>query len=225
MQHHSIHSISLNSKWPALILGHKWRNFMVKKPVQKAAASVKKSAAKAKAKPAVKNVSNTATDVADSAHKVLLAGVGAAQRFQAEAVKAYGAIATQVTSQAETLRAMSSDVAAAIAKKTSSFAKDGQKMQAQAQAVAMEKAEAAAKEMKNFAAKSEKSFKSNVEHALNTTVANAREGVTKLEHVFEARVAKTLNTFGVPSSQNIKELQARMADLQKALTQLKRKQA
>ncbi len=200
---------------------------MVKKTVQKTVASVKTSAAKTKAKatPVAKNVTSGATDVADSAHRVLLAGVGAAQRFQAEAVKAYGAIATQVTTQAESLRAMSSDVAAAIAKKTTSFAKDGQKMQAQAQAVAMEKAEAATKEMKNFAAKSEKSFKSNVEHALNTTVTNAREGVTKLEHVFEARVAKTLNTFGVPSSQNVKELQARMADLQKALTQLKRKQA
>ena len=204
---------------------------MVKKPVQKATATIKSAAskAKAKAKPAVnktaKNTGNAATDVADSAHKVLLAGMGAAQRLQAEAVKAYGALATQVSSQAETLRTMSSDVAAAIAKKTTSFAKDGQKMQAQAQAVAMEKAEAAAKEVKNFAAKSEKSFKSNVEHALNATVANAREGVTKLEHVFEARVAKTLNTFGVPSSQNVKELQARMADLQKALTQLKRKHA
>lgn len=58
---------------------------------------------------------------------------------------------------------------------------------------------------------------------MNTVMANAKDGVTKLEHVFETRVAKTLNTFGVPSAQNVRELQARMADLQKALNQLNKR--
>jgi hypothetical protein len=47
--------------------------------------------------------------------------------------------------------------------------------------------------------------------------------VTRLEHVFETRVARTLNTFGVPSAKNVRELQTRMADLQKALNQLNRR--
>jgi hypothetical protein len=41
--------------------------------------------------------------------------------------------------------------------------------------------------------------------------------------VFETRVARTLNTFGIPSSQNVRELQMRMADLQKALNQLNKR--
>ncbi|MBI3715065.1 MAG: phasin family protein, partial [Betaproteobacteria bacterium] len=55
--------------------------------------------------------------------------------------------------------------------------------------------------------------------------AQTREGVTRLEHVFEARVAKTLNTFGVPSAKEVRELQARMGDLQKALNQLNKRYA
>ena len=54
-------------------------------------------------------------------------------------------------------------------------------------------------------------------------LASAKEGVTRLEQVFEARVAKTLNTFGVPSSQNVRQLQSRMTELQKALGQLNKR--
>ena len=80
-----------------------------------------------------------------------------------------------------------------------------------------------AKEVKAFAAKSEKTFARNIKGTVNSTAANAKEGISKLEHVFEARVAKTLNTFGIPSSQNVRELQVRMADLQKALNQLNKR--
>ena len=86
-----------------------------------------------------------------------------------------------------------------------------------------QKAIEVSKEIKALAAKSQKAFKKNVKSTVNTTMANAKDGITKLEHVFEARVAKTLNTFGIPSSQNVRELQARMAELQRALVQLNKR--
>ena len=92
-------------------------------------------------------------------------------------------------------------------------------MQAQAEAKARE----VAKEVQAFAAKSQKALKKNVTGTINATTANAKEGITRLEQVFEARVARTLNTFGIPSAQNVRELQARMSDLQKALTQLNKR--
>ena len=105
--------------------------------------------------------------------------------------------------------------------------KEGKKVQGHAAAVAQAKAAEVAKEVKAFAKKSEKTFKQNIERTLTTSMANAKQGatqaVTQLEHIFENRVAKTLNTFGIPSSQNVRELQARMAELQKALNQLNKR--
>jgi hypothetical protein len=153
------------------------------------------------------------------ARKVYLAGLGAVERVQGEALKVYGTIARE----AERLTEMTTEAAQTLAKKAGVYVKEGQKLQAEAVAAAETKARATAKEVKLFARKSEKQFKQNVGRTVSSTVANAREGVTKLEHVFEARVAKTLNTFGVPSAQNVRELQARMADLQKALNQLNKR--
>jgi hypothetical protein len=118
---------------------------------------------------------------------------------------------------------MTTQAAETLASKTGAFVREGQKLQAQAAKTAQAQAAVTAKEVKAFARKSQKALKSNVVKTIDATVANAKEGVTKLEHVFETRVARTLNTFGVPSAQNVRELQSRMADLQKALDQLNRR--
>lgn len=194
---------------------------IVKKPVTKKTVvrTVRKAASKVTPKAVKKSAAKSVETSTGVAHQVVLAGLGAAKRAQGEALKVYGAIARET----ERLTAMTTDAAQALAKKANVFVKEGQKIQTEVQAAAEAKAREVAKEVKSFAAKSEKTFKKNVKGTINSTTANAKEGITKLEHVFEARVAKTLNTFGIPSSQNVRELQVRMAELQKALAQLNKR--
>lgn len=188
---------------------------MTKKPIKRVA---RPAAKKTVAKRVVKKV-----NVKMSPRSVALAGIGAGvnavERAQGEAMKVYKAIAKQ----ADALRNMTSEAADKLAAKSGLFVREGKKMQSQAAALAQAKADQAAKEVKAFAKKSRKSLKASVVKTVDATIANAKEGVTKLEHVFESRVAKTLNTFGVPSAQNVRELQVRMADLQKALNQLNKR--
>ncbi|MEO8101325.1 MAG: phasin family protein [Betaproteobacteria bacterium] len=187
---------------------------------------------KAAKKPAARTVKRTvrspakrAVATTNVAHKVLLAGLGAAERtaerVQGNAVKVYGVIARET----ERLSEMTAEAAQALNRKANLFVKEGQKIQSNVQAAAEAKAREVAKEVKAFAARSEKTFKKGMQGGVGATAANAKEGITRLEHVFEARVAKTLNTFGIPSSQNVRELQARMAELQKALNQLNKRGA
>ncbi len=188
---------------------------MTKKPIKRVA----RPAAK---KTVAKRVVNKAT-LKMSPRSVALAGIGAGvnavERAQGEAMKVYKVIAKQ----AEALRNMTTEATEKLAVKSGLFVREGKKMQSQAAALAQAKANQAAKEVKAFAKKSRKSMTAGVAKTVDATIANAKEGVTKLEHVFESRVAKTLNTFGVPSAQNVRELQVRMADLQKALNLLNKR--
>ena len=159
--------------------------------------------------------------------KAMLAGLGAAERMQkrlkVQSTKIYGGVVDVISRESGRLSGFGDDTAKAFAKKANLFVREGKKIQSNAEAVATAKALEVTKEIKALAVKSEKAFKKNVKGTVNTTMANAKDGFTKLEHVFEARVAKTLNTFGIPSSQNVRELQARMSDLQKALVQLNKR--
>ena len=159
--------------------------------------------------------------------KAVLAGLGAAERMQKrvklQSTKIYGGMVDVISRESGRLSGFGNDTAKAFAKKANLFVREGKKIQSNAEAIATAKALEVTKEIKALAAKSEKAFKRNVKGTVNTTMANAKDGITKLEHVFEARVAKTLNTFGIPSSQNVRELQARMAELQKALVQLNKR--
>ena len=164
---------------------------------------------------------------ANPVKKAVLASLGAAERMQKrvkkQGTKIYGGMVDVISRESDRLTGFGSDTAKAFAKKANLFVREGQKIQSNAQAVAEAKALEVSKEIKALAAKSEKAFKKNVTGTVNTTMANAKDGIIKLEHVFEARVARTLNTFGIPTSQNVRELQARMAELQKALVQLNKR--
>jgi hypothetical protein len=179
--------------------------------------STTKANTKANTKPTIKSAPTGA------ARTVLLAGIGAAERatvrLQDNAMKVYGAIARETNRLSE----MTAEAAQTMARKAGVLVAEGQKIQSSAQSAAEAKAREVAKDVKAFAAKSDKTLKKNVKGAVNAMASNAKEGVTRLEQVFEARVAKTLNTFGVPSSQNVRELQARMTELQKALAQLNKR--
>ena len=192
---------------------------------------VKKTVAttKARTKPIARKVTR-AVKVAVKANPVkqaVLAGLGAAARMQKrvqdQSTKIYGGMVDVLTRESGRLTGLSNDTAKAFAKKANMFVREGQKIQSNAQSAAQAKALEVVKEIKTLAAKSENAFKKNVKGTVNTTMANAKDGITKLEHVFEARVARTLNTFGIPSSQNVRELHARMAELQKALVQLNKR--
>ena len=195
---------------------------------------VKKAAqTKARAKPIARKVTRRAKAAAkivvsaSPVKKAVLAGLGAAERVQkrvkAEGTRIYGGMVDVIARESGRFTDLSSDTAKAFARKANLLVREGKKIQSSAQAVAEAKALEVAREIKALAAKSEKAFLKNVKGTVNTTMANAKDGITRLEHVFEARVARTLNTFGIPSSQNVRELQARMADLQRALVQLNRR--
>ena len=192
---------------------------------------VKKTVAKTKvrAKPVARKITRAAKVAvkANPVKKAVLAGLGAAARMQKrvqdQSTKIYGGMVDVLARESGRLTGLSNDTAKAFAKKANMFVREGQKMQSSAQSAAQAKALEVVKEIKTLAAKSENAFKKNVKGTVNTTMANAKDGITKLEHVFEARVARTLNTFGIPSSQNVRELHARMAELQKALVQLNKR--
>lgn len=190
------------------------------KKINKRVTSATSRKAKSTAKPAAKKASVKITP-----RSVAMAGIGAGatavERAQGEAIKIYTAIAKQ----ADALRSMTTEAAETLAAKTGLYVREGKKMQVQAANMAQASADATAKEVKAFAKKSKKALKASVVKTVDATIANAKDGVTKLEHVFESRVAKTLNTFGVPSAQNVRELQTRMADLQRALNQLNKRSA
>lgn len=192
---------------------------------------VKKTVAKtkARAKPVARKITKTVKVAvkANPVKKAVLAGLGAAARMQKrvqdQSTKIYGGMVDVIARESGRLSGLSNDTAKAFAKKANMFVREGQKIQSNAQSAAQAKALDVVKEIKTLAAKSENAFKKNVKGTVNTTMANAKDGITKLEHVFEARVARTLNTFGIPSSQNVRELHARMAELQKALVQLNKR--
>lgn len=192
---------------------------------------VKKTVAKTKArvKPVARKITKTVKVAvkANPVKKAVLAGLGAAARMQKrvqdQSTKIYGGMVDVIARESGRLSGLSNDTAKAFAKKANMFVREGQKIQSNAQSAAQAKALDVVKEIKTLAAKSENAFKKNVKGTVNTTMANAKDGITKLEHVFEARVARTLNTFGIPSSQNVRELHARMAELQKALVQLNKR--
>lgn len=196
---------------------------------------VKKAVAqpKARAKATVRKVSKTSKAVAkvvaeaNPVKKAVLAGLGAAERIQKRvqdrSTKIYGGMVDVLARETSRVTGLSEDTTKAFAEKAKSLVREGQRVQSNAQAAAQAKAMEVVKEIRTLAAKSEHAFRKNVKGTVNTTMANAKDGITKLEHVFEARVARTLNTFGIPSSQNVRELQARMAELQKALVQLNRR--
>ncbi len=169
------------------------------------------------------NSASKKANVKVTPRSVAMAGIGAGatavERAQGEAMKIYTAIAKQ----ADALRSMTTEAAETLAAKTGLYVREGKKMQLQAVSMAQASADSTAKEVKAFAKKRKKALKASVVKTVDATIANAKDGVTKLEHVFESRVAKTLNTFGVPSAHNVRELQVRMADLQKALNQLNKR--
>ena len=159
--------------------------------------------------------------------QAVLAGLGAAERMQKrvqdQASKAYGGLVDVISRESGRFSGFGNDTAKVFAKQANMLVREGKKVQSDTQALAQAKALEVAKEIRSLAAKTETAYKKNIKGAVKSTLATAKEGVTKLEHVFEARVARTLNTFGIPSSQNVRELQARMADLQKALVQLNKR--
>jgi poly(hydroxyalkanoate) granule-associated protein len=156
---------------------------MARRPIKKV---VRKPAAKAAPKTAALNLS--VGQVAESAQKVWLAGLGAVAKAQANS----GKIAETLADQAGVLVA------------------EGKKIEARVMAAATAKAKEAQSAATQFA---------------KTKSAETVQTLGKLEGVFEERVSKTLNTFGIPSSKQVRELIVRMEELQSSLNQLKRARA
>jgi poly(hydroxyalkanoate) granule-associated protein len=126
--------------------------------------------------------------VAESAQKVFLAGLGAVAKAQANSGKVIDTLAQQA----------------------GALVAEGKKIENRVVSLASSKAKEAQATAKSFAKA----------RSVETTQA-----LSKLEGVFEDRVAKTLNTFGIPSSKQVRELIASMEELQVSLNQLKKARA
>jgi poly(hydroxyalkanoate) granule-associated protein len=87
---------------------------------------------------------------------------------------------------------------------------EGKKIEARVKAAAIVKAKEAQAAAKSFA---------------KSKSTETAQTLTKLEGVFEDRVSRTLNTFGIPSSKQVRELIVRMEELQSSVNQLKRARA
>ena len=146
--------------------------------------------------------------------KVVLAGLGAAKKAWVKPSR-FGAIAHET----ERLTQLTNETAQNLLGKANVFMKEGQRSNRSCKKQAEAKAMEVVKEVKAFAAKQQKAFKKNVTSTINAAMRMPRKASLASSKVFEARVAKTLNTFGIPSAQNVRELQTRMGELQKALTQ------
>ncbi len=130
----------------------------------------------------------TVGQVADSAQKVWLAGLGAVSKAQANS----GKFVEKLVDQADGLVA------------------EGKKIEARVMSAATAKAKEAQAAARSFA---------------KARSAETVQTLGKLEGVFEERVSKTLNTFGIPSSKQVRQLIVRMEELQSSLNQLKRARA
>lgn len=97
-----------------------------------------------------------------------------------------------------------------LADRADALVAEGKKIEARVKAVAVEKAKEAQAAAKSFA---------------KTKTTETAQTLNKLEGVFEERVSRTLNTFGIPSSKQVRELIVRMEELQSSLNQLKRARA
>lgn len=62
-----------------------------------------------------------------------------------------------------------------------------------------------------------------VEGTVNEVRGRASESWDKLEQIFEQRVARALNSLGVPTSKDVKELTKRVEELQKAVDEYNKK--
>ncbi len=100
----------------------------------------------------------------------------------------------------------SGKIVEALADQAQVLVSEGRKIEARVKAAAVEKAKEA-----------QAAAKSRTTETLNS--------LSKLEGVFEKRVSRALNTFGIPSSKQVHELTVRMQELQKSLNQLKRPRA
>lgn len=152
-----------------------------------------KTARKAPRKVAVKRAASAkptqgVRQMAESAQKVFLAGLGAVAKAQANS----GKVIENLAQQAGVLVA------------------EGKKIENRVVNLATAKAKEAQATAKSFA---------------KSKSAETTQALSKLEGVFEDRVAKTLNTFGIPSSKQVRELIASMEELQVSLNQLKKARA
>ena len=103
-------------------------------------------------------------------------------------------------------QAESEKVVEILTEKAQTLVAEGKKIEARVKAVAAEKAQ----EAQAFA-------KAKTNQTMNS--------ISRLEGVFEERVGRTLNTFGIPSSKQVRTLIVRMEELQTSLNQLKRARA
>lgn len=173
---------------------------MTKKTAKKKLA--KKKVAKKAASRKTQARKSTATQAQDYAHEIWLAGLGAFSLAQQEGSKLF-------EKGRKSIESTSSQVVGESSKLFERLVKEGSKLETRGRKVATD---------------SVSGVRGDVESRVGKVRETAQSNWDKLEKVFEQRVARALAGLGVPSSDEIKELNSRVAELNKRVREFSEQQ-
>ena len=164
--------------------------------------TAKKKVAKKKVTRKTAAKKNVATQAQDYAHEIWLAGLGAFAMAQDEGSKLFKQSSKRIDDT-------TSKMVGESAKMFDRLVKEGEKLESKGRKAATDAVGG---------------VRGDVESRMDEVRKTAQSNWDKLEKVFEQRVARALSRLGVPTSEEIRELSDRVAELNKRATELARKQ-
>jgi len=164
--------------------------------------TAKKKVAKKKVTRKTATSKTAATQAQDYAHEIWLAGLGAFAMAQDEGSKLF-------KQGSKSIDDATSKVAGESAKLFERLVKEGAKLEGKGRKMATDAVGG---------------VRGDVESRVGEMRKTAQTNWDKLEKVFEQRVARALSRLGVPTSEEIRELSDRVAELNRRVTDLAKKQ-
>ncbi len=162
----------------------------------------KKKVAKKKVTRKTETRKNVAHQAQDYAQEIWLAGLGAFSMAQQEGSKLF-------KQGSKSIDDATSKMVGESAKLFERLVKEGAKLESKGRKIATDAVDG---------------VRGDVERSVDEVRKTAQTNWDKLEKVFEQRVARALSRLGVPTSDEIRELSNRVAELNKRVTELARKQ-
>lgn len=164
--------------------------------------TAKKKVAKKKVTRKTASRKTAATQAQDYAHEIWLAGLGAFAMAQDEGSKLF-------KQSSKSIDDATSKVAGESARLFERLVKEGAKLEGKGRKMATDAVGG---------------VRGDVESRVDEMRKTAQTNWDKLEKVFEQRVARALSRLGVPTSEEIRELSDRVAELNRRVTDLAKKQ-
>lgn len=164
--------------------------------------AAKKKVAKKKVTRKTATTKTAAAQAQDYAHEIWLAGLGAFAMAQDEGSKLF-------KQGSKSIDDATSKMVGESAKLFERLVKEGAKLETKGRKMASDAVDG---------------VRGDMESRVDEVRKTAQTNWDKLEKVFEQRVARALSRLGVPTSEEIRELSDRVAELNKRVTELARKQ-